>query len=72
MLEKGIVGVSGDLVLLLYFVLGMMGEGKMWSLKSGWVDVKYVCYIKENIYVNIKISFIVFRMFVINIIMLKL
>lgn len=29
----------------------------MWSLKSGWVDVKYVCYIKENIYVNIKISF---------------
>lgn len=29
----------------------------MWSLKSGWVDVKYVCCIIENIYINIKISF---------------
>lgn len=55
--EKGTVGASGDLAPLSHLALGMMGEGKMWSPKSGWADAKYVCYIKENIYANTKTSF---------------
>lgn len=69
--EKGTVGASGDLAPLSHLALGMMGEGKMWSPKSGWADAKYVCYIKENIYAKIK-PVLVSRMFVINTIMLKL
>lgn len=55
--EKGTVGASGDLAPLSHLALGMMGEGKMWSPKSGWADAKYVSYIKENIYANTKTSF---------------
>lgn len=40
--EKGTVGASGDLAPLAHLALGMMGEGKMWSPKSGWADAKYV------------------------------
>ena len=40
--EKGTVGASGDLAPLSHLALGMMGEGKMWSPKSGWADAKYV------------------------------
>lgn len=40
--EKGTVGASGDLAPLAHLALGMMGEGKMWSPKSGWSDAKYV------------------------------
>ncbi|XP_046542970.1 histidine ammonia-lyase-like [Haliotis rubra] len=40
--QKGSVGASGDLAPLSHLALGMMGEGKMWSPKSGWADAKYV------------------------------
>ncbi|XP_050412353.1 histidine ammonia-lyase [Patella vulgata] len=40
--EKGTVGASGDLAPLSHLALGMLGEGKMWSPKSGWADAKYV------------------------------
>jgi len=40
--EKGTVGASGDLAPLAHLALGMMGEGKMWSPRSGWADAKYV------------------------------
>ena len=36
--EQGTVGASGDLAPLAHLALGMMGEGKMWSPKSGWAD----------------------------------
>ncbi|XP_067860719.1 histidine ammonia-lyase-like isoform X2 [Heptranchias perlo] len=40
--EKGTVGASGDLAPLAHLALGLMGEGKMWSPKSGWADANYV------------------------------
>lgn len=40
--EKGTVGASGDLSPLSHLALGLIGEGKMWSPKSGWADAKYV------------------------------
>ncbi|XP_077980951.1 histidine ammonia-lyase-like [Glandiceps talaboti] len=40
--EKGTVGASGDLAPLAHLALGLMGEGKMWSPKSGWADAKTV------------------------------
>lgn len=40
--EKGTVGASGDLAPLSHLALGLTGEGKMWSPKSGWADAKYV------------------------------
>ncbi|XP_054844505.1 histidine ammonia-lyase [Eublepharis macularius] len=40
--EQGTVGASGDLAPLAHLALGLMGEGKMWSPKSGWADAKYV------------------------------
>ncbi|XP_043943561.1 histidine ammonia-lyase isoform X1 [Protopterus annectens] len=40
--EKGTVGASGDLAPLSHLALGLMGEGKMWSPRSGWADAKYV------------------------------
>ncbi|XP_061578458.1 histidine ammonia-lyase [Cololabis saira] len=40
--EKGTVGASGDLAPLSHLALGLMGEGKMWSPKSGWADARYV------------------------------
>uniref|UniRef100_A0A8B9C3K0 Histidine ammonia-lyase n=1 Tax=Anser brachyrhynchus TaxID=132585 RepID=A0A8B9C3K0_9AVES len=39
---KGTVGASGDLAPLSHLALGLIGEGKMWSPKSGWADAKYV------------------------------
>ncbi|EMP26916.1 Histidine ammonia-lyase [Chelonia mydas] len=39
--EKGTVGASGDLAPLSHLALGLIGEGKMWSPKSGWADAKY-------------------------------
>uniref|UniRef100_A0A8D0LA66 Histidine ammonia-lyase n=1 Tax=Sphenodon punctatus TaxID=8508 RepID=A0A8D0LA66_SPHPU len=40
--EQGTVGASGDLAPLSHLTLGLIGEGKMWSTKSGWADAKYV------------------------------
>ncbi|KAK2167286.1 hypothetical protein LSH36_30g07024 [Paralvinella palmiformis] len=40
--EKGTVGASGDLAPMAHLALGMMGEGKMWSPRSGWGDARYV------------------------------
>ena len=34
--EQGTVGASGDLAPLAHLALGMMGEGLMWSPRSGW------------------------------------
>ncbi|XP_061495513.1 histidine ammonia-lyase isoform X2 [Rhineura floridana] len=39
--EQGTVGASGDLAPLSHLALGLIGEGKMWSPKSGWADAKY-------------------------------
>lgn len=38
--EQGTVGASGDLAPLSHLALGMLGEGKMWSPKTGWTDAK--------------------------------
>lgn len=40
--EKGTVGASGDLAPLSHLALGMMGEGMMWSPKTGWAVAKDV------------------------------
>ncbi|KAG9330481.1 hypothetical protein JZ751_024215 [Albula glossodonta] len=40
--ERGTVGASGDLAPLAHLALGLMGEGNMWSLKTGWAEAKYV------------------------------
>lgn len=40
--EKGTVGASGDLAPLAHMALGLMGEGRMWSPKTGWDDAKKV------------------------------
>ncbi|KAJ8269232.1 hypothetical protein COCON_G00118390 [Conger conger] len=40
--EKGTVGASGDLAPLSHLALGLMGEGKMWSPKTGWGEAKSV------------------------------
>ncbi len=44
--EKGTVGCSGDLTPLAHLALGMMGEGRMWSPKTGWDDAAAV--LKSN------------------------
>ena len=36
------MGASGDLAPLAHLALGLCGEGKMWSEKSGWADAKLV------------------------------
>ncbi|EFX88171.1 hypothetical protein DAPPUDRAFT_42116 [Daphnia pulex] len=38
--EQGTVGASGDLAPLSHLALGMIGEGKMWSHRTGWTDAK--------------------------------
>uniref|UniRef100_A0AAY4BD52 Histidine ammonia-lyase n=1 Tax=Denticeps clupeoides TaxID=299321 RepID=A0AAY4BD52_9TELE len=40
--EQGTVGASGDLAPLAHLVLGLMGEGVMWSPQSGWADARAV------------------------------
>lgn len=40
--EQGSVGASGDLAPLAHLALGMIGEGKMWSPKTGWGEAKKV------------------------------
>jgi len=40
--EQGTVGASGDLAPLSHLALGLMGEGHMWSQKTGWGDAQYV------------------------------
>ena len=44
--EQGTVGCSGDLCPLAHLALGLLGEGKMWSPKTGWGDASAV--LKEN------------------------
>ncbi|XP_072025814.1 histidine ammonia-lyase-like [Amphiura filiformis] len=44
--EKGTVGASGDLAPLSHLALGMMGEGKMWSPRSGWSEAN--CVLKAH------------------------
>lgn len=41
--EQGTVGASGDLAPLAHLALGLLGEGQMWSPKSGWADASLVC-----------------------------
>lgn len=40
--EQGTVGASGDLAPLSHLALGLMGEGRMWSPRSGWADARLV------------------------------
>ncbi|KYB26333.1 histidine ammonia-lyase isoform X2 [Tribolium castaneum] len=40
--EQGSVGASGDLAPLAHLALGIVGEGKMWSPKTGWGEAKRV------------------------------
>jgi histidine ammonia-lyase len=41
--EQGTVGASGDLAPLSHLALGIaLGEGKMWSPKSGWSNANLV------------------------------
>lgn len=40
--EQGTVGASGDLAPLAHLALGFMGEGKMWSAKTGWAHASLV------------------------------
>lgn len=40
--EQGTVGASGDLAPLSHLALGLLGEGQMWSPKSGWADAGLV------------------------------
>ncbi|KAI7815275.1 histidine ammonia-lyase [Rhyzopertha dominica] len=44
--EQGSVGASGDLAPLAHLALGVLGEGKMWSPKTGWCQAKEV--LKEH------------------------
>jgi histidine ammonia-lyase len=44
--EQGTVGCSGDLCPLAHLALGLLGEGKMWSPKTGWAPAAEV--LKEN------------------------
>ena len=50
--EQGTVGASGDLAPLAHLALGLMGEGRMWSRKSGWADAKMVghCYADQLVH----------------------
>ena len=36
------MGASGDLAPLSHLALGLLGEGQMWSPKSGWADASLV------------------------------
>uniref|UniRef100_A0AC35UFN6 Histidine ammonia-lyase n=1 Tax=Rhabditophanes sp. KR3021 TaxID=114890 RepID=A0AC35UFN6_9BILA len=40
--SQGTVGCSGDLCPLAHLALGMLGEGQMWSQKTGWDDAANV------------------------------
>ena len=40
--EKGTVGASGDVAPLSHLVLGMLGEGQMWSPKTDWAAAEKV------------------------------
>lgn len=40
--EQGTVGASGDLAPLAHLALALLGEGQMWSPKSGWADASLV------------------------------
>lgn len=40
--QKGTLGASGDLAPLSHLALGLMGEGQMWSPKTGWTDAATV------------------------------
>jgi len=40
--QKGTLGASGDLAPLSHLALGLMGEGQMWSAKTGWSDAATV------------------------------
>ena len=36
------MGASGDLAPLAHLALGLIGEGRMWSAKTGWGEANYV------------------------------
>jgi len=40
--QKGTLGASGDLAPLAHLALGLMGEGEMWSMKTGWANADTV------------------------------
>ncbi|KAI6183550.1 Histidine ammonia-lyase [Aphelenchoides bicaudatus] len=44
--QQGTLGCSGDLAPLAHLALGMLGEGQMWSPKTGWTSAAEV--LREN------------------------
>lgn len=50
------MGASGDLAPLAHLALALLGEGQMWSPKSGWADASlvstYFCLPLNQINVN--------------------
>ena len=47
--ERGSVGASGDLAPLSHLILGLMGEGQMWSPKTGWGPAAQVKINAQNL-----------------------
>uniref|UniRef100_A0A183BYB6 Histidine ammonia-lyase n=1 Tax=Globodera pallida TaxID=36090 RepID=A0A183BYB6_GLOPA len=45
--EQGTVGCSGDLCPLAHLALGLIGEGRMWSPRTGWADAAEVLAINS-------------------------
>uniref|UniRef100_A0A0K0EIS8 Histidine ammonia-lyase n=1 Tax=Strongyloides stercoralis TaxID=6248 RepID=A0A0K0EIS8_STRER len=45
--QQGTVGCSGDLCPLAHLALGMLGEGQMWSPKTGWDNASKVLKINN-------------------------
>ena len=48
--EQGTVAASGDLAPLSHLALGLLGEGQMWSPKSGWADANLVSKQSDRFY----------------------
>lgn len=48
--EQGTVAASGDLAPLSHLALGLLGEGQMWSPKSGWADANLVSKQSDRVY----------------------
>ena len=57
--EKGSVGASGDLAPLSHLILGLMGQGQMWSPKTGWGPAAKVRNSDNKIKVVLKLIIVI-------------